>query len=79
MVEDGDGLADAVDNLEQSSAALVSAGDTVVDSAIEWVDETLSLVREQDTTTDAVASTRRALAGAPGTSSSGSVWRDLGA
>ena len=75
-------LADAVDNIERSGGALVSAGDTVVDSAIEWVDETLSLVREQDTTADAIASTRRALAGAPGTAGGtggGSVWRDLGA
>jgi hypothetical protein len=73
-------LADAVDTLEQSSGALVSGGDPVVDSAIEWVDETLSLVRGQDAP-DAVSATRRAPAAVPGTAGGavdGSAWRDLG-
>jgi hypothetical protein len=70
-------LADAVDTLEQGSGALVAGGDPVVDAAIEWVDETLSLVRQQDTT-DSVSSARGAVAAAPGGAGGGSVWRDLG-
>jgi hypothetical protein len=64
-------LADAIDSLEKGSGSLVSPGDTVIDAAIEWVDETLSLVRDEDGTGSAAA-------GAPSSRDSGSGWRDLG-
>jgi hypothetical protein len=71
-------LADVVGNLERGTGALVSAGDTIVDSAVEWVDETLSLVRG-DEPHPAVAPDARP-AGASrraGATPSDSAWRDL--
>jgi len=69
-------LADVIDSLERSSGPIVHAGDSVLDSAIEWVDETLSLVRGEDA--QSTASPRSAIAAPPGTQRTGSVWRDLG-
>ena len=72
-------LADAVDSLERGTGALVSAGDTVIDSAIEWVDETLSLVREEDSGRPVSSgSSEPGVAALPGGQSTGSVWRVLG-
>ena len=70
-------LADAIDTLEQSRAPLVVARRHRWSTpAIEWVDETLSLVRRGDRRT-AAAATRRALAAAPAPPAagrSGATW-----
>ena len=72
-------LADAADSLERGAGALVSAGDTVIDSAIEWVDETLSLVRGEDSHSSVPSgSSVPGVAALPGNRGTGSVWRDLG-
>ena len=69
-------LADTIETLERGSGALVSAGDTVVDSAIEWVDETLSLVRDDDSASSG-GSSRYGVA-LPDSRGAGSAWHDLG-
>jgi hypothetical protein len=69
-------LADVIDSLERESGRVVSASDTVLDSAIEWVDETLSLVRDEGA--QGAAASRSAIAAPPGDQRGGSVWRDLG-
>jgi hypothetical protein len=72
-------LADVADQLERGSGLLVHAGDTVIDSAIEWVDETLSLVRGEDAQSSvSPEAARSGVAALPGAQRSGSVWRDLG-
>jgi len=72
-------LADVVDSLESGSGPLVSTGDPVIDSAIEWVDETLSLVRGENAQSSiSPAPTRSAIAALSNTRRSGSVWHDLG-
>jgi hypothetical protein len=72
-------LADEVDSLERGTGALVSAGDTVIDSAIEWVDETLSLVRGEDSPGSVSSGpAQHGVAARPGRQDTGSVWRDLG-
>jgi hypothetical protein len=71
-------LADAIDSLERGSGALVAAGDTVVDSAIEWVDETLSLVRDGDDLMSSSGPSRYGAAARPDSQGSGSAWHDLG-
>lgn len=68
-------LADAVDHLERGSGPVVAAGDRVLDAAIEWVDETLSLVRADD----AAPAADTALPPArQGRRSAASVWQELG-
>lgn len=57
-------LADHADRLDGSTGALVANGDLVVDAAIDWVDETLSIVRGDGDTKPTVAG-------------GGSGWRDL--
>jgi hypothetical protein len=72
-------LADAIESIEQNTGALVSAGDTAIDSAIEWVDETLSLVRGEDATSSVSSGPFRPhVATLRGAHGNGSVWRDLG-
>jgi hypothetical protein len=61
-------LADNVDALESSTGALVRNGDLVVDAAIDWVDETLSIVRNDGNIPPSGNATGRG----------GSAWRDLG-
>lgn len=60
-------LADNVDKLETGGGTIVANGDIVVDAAIDWVDETLSILRDEP-------AGRAAVSGEPG----GSAWRDLG-
>lgn len=61
-------LADKVDTLDRNTGAIVAHGDLVVDAAIDWVDETLSIARGVgDGPPDARPPT-------PG----GSAWHDLG-
>ena len=62
-------LADAIDTLDRGTGTLIAAGDPVIDSAIEWVDETLSLVRGEEPAS---------VAAPAGPRSGGSIWRDLG-
>lgn len=62
-------LADNVDRLESSGGPMVAAGDLVVDAAIDWIDETLSIVRGDDGPPAAPAERR------PQASSG---WHDLG-
>jgi hypothetical protein len=72
-------LADAIESIEQGAGALISAGDTVIDSAIDWVDETLSILREEDAQTPVSSAPVRPVVGVtPGTQGVGSSWRDLG-
>ncbi len=61
-------LADNVDMLDSGSGALVRNGDLVVDAAIDWVDETLSILRNDSNAGPSGNATGRG----------GSVWRDLG-
>jgi hypothetical protein len=61
-------LADNVDRLEAPSGALVANGDLVIDAAIDWIDETLSIVRDGEGAGPAPAPD----------ASGGSTWRDLG-
>lgn len=70
-------LADGVESLERGAGAFLSAGDTVIDSAIEWVDETLLLVRSEG---GGVSSGDAGPVGvaSPGSQRTGSAWRDLG-
>jgi hypothetical protein len=64
-------LADHVDAIDGGSGPLVSNGDLVVDAAIDWVDETLSIVRGETGEPSAAA---RDVKG----NSDQSPWRDLG-
>lgn len=59
-------LADNSEQLGHGGGALVANGDVVVDAAIDWIDETLSIVRGDS-------------GGAParGPNGGGSAWRDL--
>ncbi|HEY0414173.1 MAG TPA: hypothetical protein VGD66_13640 [Allosphingosinicella sp.] len=70
-------LADVIATLEQGGGAPVSARDSVIDAAVDWVDETLSIVRG-----DAPAAAPGADAAAPVAGArragTGSDWRDLG-
>lgn len=71
-------LADVVDTLERGTGTLVSVGDTIVDSAVEWVDETLSLVRGDDEQPYAAPATRQSgEARRASSTNTGSAWRDL--
>lgn len=63
-------LADTIETIEASAGTLVGPGDLVIDAAIDWVDETLAIVRGEE-------------AGMPSPDVSGrtggaSSWRDLG-
>ena len=69
-------LADEINTIEQSAGALISAGDTVIDAAIDWVDETLSIVRGEEEAPP--PSPPPAAVPARRQSGSGSSWRDLG-
>jgi len=62
-------LADTIETIEGSAGALVAAGDLVIDAAIDWVDETLAIVRGEE-----------ARSPSPDASVGGgaSDWRDLG-
>jgi hypothetical protein len=62
-------LADALDRLEQPGGAILAAGDSVVDAAIDWVDETLSVIRAEEAVT--------AARGTPPAQPGGSSWLDL--
>lgn len=62
-------LADNAERLEAPSGPLVAPGDLVVDAAIDWIDETLSLLRGEDGPPSAPA------AGGP---QGRSGWHDLG-
>lgn len=64
-------LADAVDAMAQGGGPLVSAADRVTDAAIEWVDETLSLLRGETPHAPRSASPGRV-------QDTGSAWRELG-
>ncbi len=68
-------LADHVDTIEGGGGSLVSNGDLVVDAAIDWVDETLSIVRGES---EQPAVSARAPAGGRAPDAGGSAWRDLG-
>lgn len=61
-------LADAIDTIESSAGALISTGDLVIDAAIDWVDETLAIVRGEEAPSPEAAGTRGGASG----------WRDLG-
>lgn len=61
-------LADKIDSLDDAPGALVTNGDLVVDAAIDWVDETLSIVRGGGDLPPQPAKS----------SGDGSAWRDLG-
>lgn len=63
-------LADTIETIEASAGALVSAGDLVIDAAIDWVDETLAIVRGEEASAPSPD-----VAGRPGGASD---WRDLG-
>ncbi|MDF2383183.1 hypothetical protein JMG10_16995 [Nostoc ellipsosporum NOK] len=64
-------LAEHVDTIETAGGNLVQPSDPVVDSAVDWVDETLSIVRGQGGTPAAPNPPS-----APGGASTS--WRDLG-
>lgn len=63
-------LAEHIDTIETAGGTLVQPNDPVVDSAVDWVDETLSIVRGQNG--PAAASPPFASGGAS------TSWRDLG-
>lgn len=68
-------LADTVDRLGNGAGPVVTASDKVLDAAIEWVDETLSLVRDDESRSGADLARPPAAAGRQNTAS---VWQDLG-
>jgi hypothetical protein len=68
-------LAEHVDTIETGGGALIHPNDPVVDSAVDWVDETLSIVRGGQ---GEPASAGRPGASAPAPAGSGTSWRDLG-
>jgi hypothetical protein len=68
-------LADHVDTIDGGGGPLISNGDLVVDAAIDWVDETLSIVRGESGGATASAPTPDR---DTRTSTGGSPWRDLG-
>jgi hypothetical protein len=61
-------LADTIDTIEGSAGALVSPGDLVIDAAIDWVDETLAIVRGEEAPSPEAVGARGGASG----------WRDLG-
>lgn len=61
-------LADAIETIEASASVLVSTGDLVIDAAIDWVDETLTIVRGEAPHPPDAAGARGGASG----------WRDLG-
>jgi hypothetical protein len=63
-------LADTIETIEAGAGALVSPGDLVIDAAIDWVDETLAIVRGEEGRAPS-PDTAREPGGASG-------WRDLG-
>jgi hypothetical protein len=63
-------LADTIETIEASAGGLVAAGDLVIDAAIDWVDETLAIVRGEEANAPSPD-----VAGRPGGASD---WRDLG-
>ncbi|MFS2110853.1 hypothetical protein ACCC88_14265 [Sphingomonas sp. Sphisp140] len=67
-------LAEHVDTIETSGGSLVQPSDPVIDSAVDWVDETLSIVRGQNGP-DANAAAPPSPSASGGASTS---WRDLG-
>lgn len=71
-------LADVIDSIESSAGAIVSAGDTVIDAAIDWVDETLSIVRGEAAQGPAAARPPAGADAPRAVQGSGSSWRDLG-
>jgi hypothetical protein len=72
-------LADAVPTLEQGTGKVVAAGDVVIDSAVEWVDETLALVRGEDPGSAAApGAPAPARVTRPDAQPAGNSWRDLG-
>ena len=60
-------LADVLDALENGTGTVVAADDSVVDAAVDWVDETLSVLQAEETASVA-----------PGPSVGRSGWLDLG-
>ena len=68
-------LADALDESDLDDGNLVGPNDTVIDAAVNWVDETLSIIRAEE----AGGATRQpyASAGRNDTGSGGSAWLDL--
>lgn len=68
-------LADVAEDLERGSGFVVADGDRVLYAAIEWVDETLSLVRADDTVPTAKPQPVPARQGRRGAAS---VWQELG-
>jgi hypothetical protein len=61
-------LAEVLDQLDTGAGPVVAAGDLVVDAAIDWVDESLSVLEAEE----------RAAGGAStGAPPAGSGWHDL--
>ena len=67
-------LADHVETLDSGAGALIKDGDSVVDAAIDWVDETLGLVRNEQGGLPSMPSPD----GAKRPDPAGSGWSDLG-
>jgi hypothetical protein len=72
-------LADHVATIETGTQALVQPGDPVINSAVDWVDETLSIVRGQDGSGSDSGAGSRVPAQAPAPlPRDATTWRDLG-
>jgi hypothetical protein len=67
-------LADHVETIDSSLGPLIKSDDPIVDSAIDWVDETLGLVRGEQDNDAAAASPADSRVPAP----AGVTWSDLG-
>jgi len=63
-------LADMLDGADD--AASVRADDSVIDAAVSWVDETLSIIRAEE-----AAGAPESSAGMPGATSGAPAWLDL--
>jgi hypothetical protein len=67
-------LADVLDGVEVGSGPIIEPNDSVIDAAVNWVDETLSIIRAEEA---AGASQESAGIGRNPANSNGSGWLDL--
>jgi hypothetical protein len=67
-------LADVLQDIDQSTGIIVQPGDSVIGAAVDWVDESLSIVRSQQNTS---ATQPGAPLSPAGPSWGGAGWQDL--
>jgi hypothetical protein len=70
-------LADALQNIDQGTSAIVRPGDSVVGAAVDWVDESLSIARSEQDGSRTQPAAPRALPNHSGPPSGGADWQYL--